>query len=76
MVCRTAAKLKGGDVLSSRSLLLIDADPAVHEYLGGLLKRNDREIQNAYDGPDALRRLHDMGVTVLLWALATAWLIA
>ena len=43
--------------MKSRSLLLIDADPAVHEYLAGLLKRDDREIQNAYDGPGALQQL-------------------
>ena len=66
MVCRTAAKLKGGDDLNSRSLLLIDADPTVHEYLGGLLKRNDREIQDAYDGPDALQRLRASPFDVVL----------
>ena len=44
-------------VVNSRSLLLIDADPAVQETLIGLLSREDRQIQAAYDGRDALDRL-------------------
>jgi len=41
----------------SRSLLLIDADPAVHQQLAKLLQRDDRSIQDAYDGPEALALL-------------------
>jgi len=36
--------------------LLIDADPAVHDSLGGLLKREDRVIQDVYDAQEALDR--------------------
>ncbi len=38
----------------SRSLLLIDADPAVHQLLTKLLQREDRSIQDVYDGAEAL----------------------
>jgi CheY-like chemotaxis protein/anti-sigma regulatory factor (Ser/Thr protein kinase) len=41
----------------SRSLLLIDADPAVHQLLTKLLQREDRSIQDVYDGSDALALL-------------------
>lgn len=40
--------------MRSRSLLLIDADPAVHELLTKLLQREDRSIQDVYDGSEAL----------------------
>ena len=43
--------------MSSRCLLLVDSDPAVHELLTGILKRDDRRIEEAYDGQDALKRL-------------------
>jgi len=36
------------------SLLVVDADPAVHESLNQLLQRQDRQIQHAYDGAEAL----------------------
>jgi two-component system, OmpR family, response regulator len=43
--------------VSSRNLLVVDADPAVHELLSGLLTREDREIQDAYDTRTALDHL-------------------
>jgi CheY-like chemotaxis protein/anti-sigma regulatory factor (Ser/Thr protein kinase) len=43
--------------LNARSLLLIDADPAVQEHLTGLLKRSDRDIQHTTDGREALEAL-------------------
>jgi DNA-binding NarL/FixJ family response regulator len=43
--------------VSSRCLLLVDSDPAVHELLTGLLRREDCQIEDAYDGQDALDRL-------------------
>lgn len=43
--------------MRSRSLLLIDADPAVHQLLTKLLQRDDRCIQDVYDGPEALALL-------------------
>jgi len=52
--------------LSSRCLLLIDADPAVHESLGGLLKREDRDIQDVYDGAEAIERLRTLPVDLVL----------
>ena len=47
-------------------LLLIDADPAVHESLGALLKREDRTIQDAYDSQEAIERLRALPVDVVL----------
>jgi DNA-binding NarL/FixJ family response regulator len=41
-------------------LLLVDADPEVHRLLTGLLKREDRSIQDAYDGQDAVDRLRSV----------------
>ena len=43
--------------MSPRSLLLIDADPAVQEHLSGLLKRDDREIQHVPGSKEALGSL-------------------
>jgi two-component system, OmpR family, response regulator len=51
---------------SAHCLLLIDADPAVHESIGGLLKRGDRDIQDAYDGQEALERIRALPVDVVL----------
>jgi DNA-binding NarL/FixJ family response regulator len=44
-------------MVSSRQLLMVDPDPAIHELLGGLLKREDRNIQDVYDLPKALDHL-------------------
>jgi anti-sigma regulatory factor (Ser/Thr protein kinase)/CheY-like chemotaxis protein len=41
----------------SARLLLVDGDRSVHEILTGILKRGDRNIDNAYDGCEALERL-------------------
>lgn len=38
-------------------MLLVDADPAVQELVTGMLKREDRKIEAAYDGQDALKKL-------------------
>ena len=35
-------------------MLVVDADPAVHELLGSALNQPDQTIQNAYDGSEAL----------------------
>jgi DNA-binding NarL/FixJ family response regulator len=43
--------------VSSHCLLLIDADPAVHELLHDLLKREDRTIDDVYDSKEALARI-------------------
>ncbi len=44
-------------IVSERSLLVIDSDPAVHELLAGALNRENRKIQNVYDGSEALAYL-------------------
>ena len=41
-------------MVSVRSLLVVDQDPAVHELLNTTLSREGRSIQNAYDGREAL----------------------
>src|ERR1700691_5168270 len=46
-----------GDPVSPRSLLLIDADPAVHQLLTTVLQREDRSIQDVYDGSEAMALL-------------------
>jgi two-component system, OmpR family, response regulator len=52
--------------LSPRSLLLIDADPAVQEYLSGLLQRDDREIQHVPGSKEALDLLRTGPIDVVL----------
>jgi DNA-binding NarL/FixJ family response regulator len=52
--------------LSPRSLLLIDADPAMRGYLSGLLKRDDREIQQVPGSKEALDRLRTGPVDLVL----------
>ena len=52
--------------MSSRCLLLIEADPAVHASLCGLLKREDRTIQDAYDAREAIEQLRTLPVDVLV----------
>src|SRR5579885_1277021 len=46
-----------GESVRSRSLLLVDADPAIHELLGKVLKSQDRRINDVFDGHEALDRL-------------------
>ena len=40
-----------------RSVLLVDSDPVVHEILADSLRRNDRRIEDVYDGAEALAQL-------------------
>jgi len=44
----------------SSRLLLVDADPGVHHLLTDLLKREDRGIEDAYDGRVALDRVRSV----------------
>jgi CheY-like chemotaxis protein len=53
-------------IVSERSLLVVDADPAVHEVVSGALSREDRKIQNAYDGPEALECLRAVPYDLVL----------
>jgi len=57
MLSCCTSKLLSGDLVRARSLLLVDADPAIHDTLHNLLKRDDRVIQDAYDGNEALARV-------------------
>jgi CheY-like chemotaxis protein/anti-sigma regulatory factor (Ser/Thr protein kinase) len=43
--------------VSSRALLLVDADPEVQEFLVGTLKSDDRRIDASDDGKEALARI-------------------
>lgn len=52
--------------MNARSLLLIDADPAVQDQLTDLLKRPDREIQHTADGREALETLRAGPIDVVL----------
>src|SRR4051794_41159264 len=52
--------------VSFRSVLLVDSDPAVHETLAGVLARDDRRIDDLYDGAEALSRLREAPYDVLL----------
>jgi DNA-binding NarL/FixJ family response regulator len=50
----------------SRSLLLIDADPAVRKHLTGVLTRDDRSIQTVDDGSEALSYLRECACDVIV----------
>ncbi len=52
--------------MSPRSLLLIDADPAVQDYLSGLLQRADREIQHVSGSREALDLLRTSPIDLVL----------
>jgi DNA-binding NarL/FixJ family response regulator/anti-sigma regulatory factor (Ser/Thr protein kinase) len=52
--------------LTTRSLLLIDADPAVQEQLTGLLHRDDRELQHVADGREALNVVRAAPIDLVL----------
>jgi anti-sigma regulatory factor (Ser/Thr protein kinase)/CheY-like chemotaxis protein len=52
--------------LIPRSLLLIDADPAVKDFLSGLLQRDDREIQHVPGSKEALNLLREAPIDLVL----------
>lgn len=52
--------------MSSRSLLLVDTDPAVHDVLHDALRREDRQIHDVYDGPQALEVLRSFACDVVV----------
>ena len=52
--------------MSPRSLLVIDADPSVQDYLSGLLQRDDREIQHVPGSREALDLLRTAPVDLVL----------
>ncbi len=50
----------------SPRLLVVDADPAVHEFLADLLRRDGRWLQDAYDGHDAVDLLRRSAFDVVV----------
>jgi two-component system, OmpR family, response regulator len=52
--------------VNQHTLLLVDSDPGVHQHLSSLLEREDRSIQNAYDGGEALKRLRQTAYEVVV----------
>ncbi len=55
----------------SRRLLLMDADPDVHHLLTGLLKRENRSIQDVYDGREALDRVRSVAYDLVVAGLGS-----
>ena len=62
----TSIRLNSGDAVSSRSLLVVDSDPAVQQLLAGMLRREDRSIHTVFDGKEALRQLREAPFDVVL----------
>jgi DNA-binding NarL/FixJ family response regulator len=52
--------------VSSRALLLVDADPAVQEFLLGTLQTDDRRIEASADGREALSRIRSSHCDLLV----------
>jgi len=52
--------------VNSRCVLLVDADPAVHELLNSILKHEGRSIQDVYDGHEALEVLRQSPYDVVV----------
>ena len=50
----------------SSHVLVVDSDPAVHELLADLLRRDDRLLQDAYDGHEALERLRSSAFDIVV----------
>ena len=50
----------------SRCLLLVDPDPAVHEFVATALKQQDLSIQDVSNGSDALDRLREKGFDLVM----------
>jgi CheY-like chemotaxis protein len=55
-----------GDLLTSRSLLVIDPDRSVHDVLRNILQREDRTIQDAFGGAEAEALLRTAPFDVVL----------
>lgn len=53
-------------IVSSRSVLVVDSDPEVHEALAGSLRRDGRRIDDLYDGVEALSQLRQTPYDVLV----------
>jgi DNA-binding NarL/FixJ family response regulator/anti-sigma regulatory factor (Ser/Thr protein kinase) len=53
-------------IVSSRSILLVDSDPAVHEALSGALHAADLHVEDVYDGQTALEQLKSSTCDIML----------
>lgn len=62
----TSVTLEGGDSVNSRCLLVVDADPDVHKLVTGILQREGRSIEDAYNSREALERLRTLHCDVVL----------
>ena len=52
--------------MTPRRLLLLDADPSIQEYLAGLLKREDRQVEEVSDSREAIDRIRAAPIDVFL----------
>ncbi len=52
--------------MSSRCLLVVDADPAVHELMAAVSERQGRRVRDVYDGREALECLKSNACEVVL----------
>ena len=66
MICWPRLCCKGKQSVRSRCLLVVDADPAVHKLVTGILRHDGRSIEDAYDGREALERLRALPCDVVL----------
>ena len=53
-------------MVSARSLLVVDADPAVHQLLAETLHRGVQSVQNCYDSKEALASLRSRAYDVVV----------
>ena len=58
--------LRERETVGSRSLLVFDSDPAIHQYLNQLLQRPGRSIQDAYDRREAVACLRHTPCDLIL----------
>jgi len=52
--------------VNSRSILLVDSDPAVHEALSGALHGADVRVEDVYDGDSALQQIRSSAFDVVV----------
>jgi DNA-binding NarL/FixJ family response regulator len=52
--------------VNASRLLVVDADPAVHELLAPALQRADRTVQDVYDGREAIAQLKSLACDVVV----------
>src|SRR3954468_19226970 len=73
-LCPTSGVLSSGSgfrdilnaIVSLRSVLLVDSDPAVHAALAETLRRGDRQLEDVYDAHAALEQLRSCPCDVMV----------